>query len=48
MEIGRKDISEVQFPDYWNIQAYSDSEAPPITKEALYFEDKLNDLDYFD
>jgi len=48
MEIGRKDISEVQFPDYWNIQAYSDSEAPPMTKEALYFEEKLNDLDYFD
>lgn len=48
MEIGRKDISEVQFPDYWNIQAYNDIEAPPITKEAHYFEEKLNDLDYFD
>ena len=47
-EIGRKEISEVKFPEYWNTQAHSDSEALPMTKEALYFEKKLNDLDYFD
>lgn len=47
-EIGRKEILDVKFPDYWNTQTYNDSEAPPMTKEAVYFEEKLNDLDYFD
>lgn len=47
-EIGRKEISVIKFPDYWNTQTYSDSEAAPMTKEAVYFEEKLNNLDYFD
>lgn len=47
-EIGRKEIINVKFPNYWNTQTYSDSEAPPMTKEAVYFEKKLNDLDYFE
>lgn len=47
-EIGRKAIPELKFPNYWNTQVYSDSEALPMTKEARYYEDKLNDLDYFE
>lgn len=47
-EIGKKEITEVKFPDYWNTQIYSDSEAPPMTKEAVNYEEKLNALDYFD
>ena len=47
-EIGRKEMLDVKFPNYWNTQTYSDSEAPPMTEEAVYFEQKLNDLDYFD
>lgn len=46
-QIGRREISKIIFPDQWNIQTYSDSEAPPMTEEAVYFEKKLNDLDYF-
>ena len=48
VEIGSKDISEIVFPESWDIRTYIDSEAPPMTKEAAYFEEKLNDLDYFD
>lgn len=47
-EIGRKELLEVNFPDQWNILAYLDNDAPPMTTEAVYFEKKLNDLDYFD
>ena len=47
-EIGRKEISEIVFPESWDIRSYSDSEAPPLTKEAVFFEQKLNDLDYFE
>ena len=48
VEIGSKEISEIVFPESWDIRTYSDSEAPPMTKEAAYFEEKLNDLDYFE
>ena len=48
VEIGSKEICEIVFPESWDIRTYSDSEAPPMTKEAAYFEEKLNDLDYFE
>ena len=39
-EMGKKEILEIKFPDYWNTQN--------STKNDDYFEEKLNDLDYFD